>query len=197
MRAFAPIVAAAFVLAAGSASASPQRDTLVRPGVGIGKVRLGMTFAEVRRALGRPEAVLERQRLGFGAHYAEYAWGGSEWIVAVYGRDDRPRVVSVATGVQRERTRRGVGVGSTERAVRRTLGARCAGKNTGHDPDVYKDTMVCFLGRSVRAPHTLFSLVEDCAVPVPAHANCPPTKLAYLVYEVKVGEPRYIYGNPR
>ena len=136
----------------------------------------------------------KRKRLAFREEYAEYAWGGgTSWIVAVHTRDGHSRVVSVATGLDRERTARGVGVGSAERAVRRKTGARCVGEPR-YDPDVYKDTMLCYLGRSRRTAHTVFSLVEDCAEVVPAHANCPPRKVTFVVYEVKVGDPRFIFG---
>jgi hypothetical protein len=197
----AAVIAAA--LAVGTASAAPQRDALIRPGVGIGNVRVGLTLAHVRRALGRPEAVMRQRRYGFG-FYTEYAWSGTDWIVAVVGRRDRARVVSVATGLRRERTRlRKVGVGSTEQAVRRGLGARCFGKEervdpiTGekvYSPTVGKDTMTCFLGRSQKAPHTTFSLIEQCRVLLPTHVHCPGEQRVYRVYEVKVGEPRFIWG---
>ena len=60
-------MAAACVLAASGAAAqaAPQREALVRLGVGIGKVRLGMTAAEVRRAMGRHDARSIEPR-GFG-----------------------------------------------------------------------------------------------------------------------------------
>jgi hypothetical protein len=197
------LVAAALSLGAASASALPARDAFIHPGVGIGEVRIGMTLAEVRRALGQPEAVMRRRRFGFG-HYTEYAWAGTDWIVAVIGRGDRARVVSVATGLRRERTRtRKVGVGSTELAVRRGLGARCFGKEervdpiTGekvYPPTVGTDTMTCFLGRSQKAPHTTFSLVERCRLLLPTHVQCPGEQRVYRVYEVKVAEPRFIWG---
>ena len=48
----AVLVAAA--VATGTAASAPARDALVRPGAGIGKVRLGTTLAEVRaRSVGR------------------------------------------------------------------------------------------------------------------------------------------------
>ena len=94
-------------------------------------------------------------------------------------------------------------MGSTEAAVRRGLGARCFGKEERRDPitgePVYtptigKDTMTCFLGRSREAPHTTFSLVERCRVLLPTHVHCPGELRVYRVYEVKVGEPRFIWG---
>jgi hypothetical protein len=194
MLVVAALVAAA--LLAGSASAAPSRDALIRPGVEIGPVRVGMTFAQVRRALGRPEAVLKQRRFGFGSRYAEYAWGGSDWIVAVQGRADRARVVSVATGLRRERTRRGIGVGSTDASVRRHLGARCYGKTGRFDHMANRDTATCFLGRNRDRPHTLFSLIQECRIPTPWPVKCPVEQQVYRVYEVKVGEPRFMWGPP-
>jgi hypothetical protein len=188
----AALVAAA--LAAGSAGAATSRDAQLRPGVAIGPIRVGMTFAQVRRALGRPEAVLERRRIGFGTHYTEYAWGGSDWIVAVSGRADRARVVAVATGLRRERTRRGIGVGSTDTAVRRHLGARCYGQIGRHDHMAGRDTAWCILGRSRQRPHTVFALIQECRIPTPWPVKCPVEQQVYRVYEVRVGEPRYIWG---
>jgi hypothetical protein len=119
MRAFALIVAAASILAVGSASATPSRDTLIRPGIGIGKVRLGMTVAQVRRALGRETLVQRRQRFAFGSQYFELDWDYAQWTVGLLGRPGRMRVVSVATQKRTERTARRVGVSSTIRQILR------------------------------------------------------------------------------
>jgi hypothetical protein len=197
MRVAVLTVAAASILAVASAGATPSRDALIRPGVGIGMVRVGMTFAQVRQALGRPQLVLKLRRFPFGSRYAEYAWGGgTDWIVAVLGSGDRARVVMVATGLRRERTRSRVGVGSTDLAIRRTLGGRCDAK-ASYAPYVYKDKITCFLGRRRTIAHTAFSLIEDCQIdPLPAHVRCPLSKRVYRVYEVRVGEPRYLWGYP-
>jgi hypothetical protein len=196
-------VLAAVVTVSASASAAPQRDALVRPGVAVGKVRVGMPFQQVRGVLGRPQVVLRQRRYGFDSLYTEYAWGGTNWTVAVVGRGNAARVVSVSTGLRRERTRAGIGVGSTERSVRRTLGARCFDKEAQFDPitgeRVYipvtrKDTMYCFLGRDRDAAHTAFSLGETCLIPTPHPMICPKEKRLYRVFEVTVGQPRFTWG---
>jgi hypothetical protein len=165
---------------------------VILPGIGIGKVRLGMTFGQVRDALGRPGAVLRRERFGFGSQYVEYAWRDTAWIVAVLGRGDRARVVSVSTTLGRERTPSRVGVGSTEQALRRTVGARCVGREAELTDWQNPDLEVCFLGRTRRAAHTLFLLAAECRIRTDRHLVCPQDQRVYRVYSVKVGEPRRI-----
>src|SRR5687767_13778940 len=48
---------AALVGLVGGASAAPERDMLVRPGVAIGRISIGMTQAEVVRILGTHQLV--------------------------------------------------------------------------------------------------------------------------------------------
>lgn len=118
--------AAVVIAAAGSAAGATQRDAVVRPGVSIGKVRLGMTFAEVRRGLGRPMFVNRRERLGFGRVYVEYAWSYAEWLVGFQSERRALRVVRISTTLRNERTRDGIGVGTRVRAiVRRYPNAQC------------------------------------------------------------------------
>jgi hypothetical protein len=105
---------------AASASASTQRDALIRPGVGIGKVKLGMTLAQVRAAWGRPQAqtieILPR-----GGRTIELQYDFAAYTVTLIGRSHRERVVAVGTTLAKERLRQDVGVGSLERRVRRVF----------------------------------------------------------------------------
>jgi len=185
MRHIAGLVAIAttFVLMVGSTSAAPSRDTLIRPGVGIGKVNLGMTYGAVRNALGRPSTVLEKRRFGFGSYFVLYAWGlAPKWTVGVLGRGDRARVVSVASTLRREKTPSGVGVGSTDRAVQRALGARCFA-DWGHTEAV--TGRYCFVGKRGK-PRTFFYGTRKCAVPETRYQLCPDGKLTFRVYEVLI-----------
>jgi hypothetical protein len=111
--AVASISAAAILGLTAESAAAPAATALIRPGVSIGKVRLGMRFADVRRALGRPMLVNRRQNRGFGRIYVEYAWEYGAWRVGLAGAAGRLRVVRIATSLRGERTREGIGVGST------------------------------------------------------------------------------------
>jgi hypothetical protein len=112
------VLAATAAVFASAASATPQRDELIRPGVGIGKVRLAMTEAQVRRALGRPFATRSK-REGFGRLRVELQFEDGFTFVTLTGRRGALRVIGVSTIKQTERTPSGVGVGTTERRLAR------------------------------------------------------------------------------
>jgi hypothetical protein len=106
---------------------SGARDALIRPGKGIANVDLGMTLAQVRRALGPHDQGWSEPR-GLGRRYLELSWdSGPEdyFAVALLGRPGRLRVVSVTTTRPLE-TLRGVGAGTTVAKLKRTFrGLRC------------------------------------------------------------------------
>ena len=113
---------------AAPAAAAPERDLLVRPGVGIGKIRLGMSAAQVRAALGRPD-IEESERRGFGYRYVERTWfsgRADSFMVGLFGRDGALRVVLVSTDKVAEKTPAGIGPGVSMKRVKRTYrGLRC------------------------------------------------------------------------
>jgi hypothetical protein len=121
MRTRAVIAAATFALVAGSASAAPSRDTLIRPGQGIGKVNLGMTVAQVRAALGRPGSTVRRQEIAFGGEYVELQWAQGAWTVGFRTQAGTLRVVRVATQRTTQRTRQRLGIGSLPRQIVRVF----------------------------------------------------------------------------
>jgi hypothetical protein len=132
------LVVLALVLAAvvaTTASANPEGDKRVRHGAGIGKLRLGMTYAEVRRILGGPQTVDRREELTRGRRYLEFSWDFGWWTVGFMGRPNRMRVVSIQTLSRRERTVEGLGVGSLERRLKRTLRVRCLAVAERSRPD--------------------------------------------------------------
>jgi hypothetical protein len=108
---------------AASARASTQRDALIRPGVGIGKVKLGMTLAQVRSAWGRPQAqTIETQERG--GRRIELQYHFAAYTVTLTGLPQRERVVSIATTLVREKLANGLGVGSRETRLQRALRGR-------------------------------------------------------------------------
>jgi hypothetical protein len=100
---------------------------------GIAGVRLDNTRAEVRAALGAPASIRRGSNI-FGPTLRYRYRGG----ITVFFQGRR-RVTAVFTTGRGDRTIRGVGVGSSERAVRRRVpGVRCetiVGTRTCHTND--------------------------------------------------------------
>jgi hypothetical protein len=117
------VAMAAAVAVASSASGSPNDSVAIRPGVGIGPINLGMTGQQVRRALGRPRAVMTRRVID-GRPYVELEWGLGDWKVGLLGRKGNRRVVLVGTALGRHRTPEGLGVGTRESRLWRELRGR-------------------------------------------------------------------------
>lgn len=104
---------AAALLVPGAAGA------VIVPQHGMGGVSVGDTPAKVRRVAGPPVRVVNGAN-EFGP-YSEYRYRG--FTVTLQGRR---RVTSIATRSRLQRTRSGVGVGSTEAQVRAGVrGVRC------------------------------------------------------------------------
>jgi hypothetical protein len=114
------LAALAVLLAAPAAGGSTEASLPIRAGVGIGPVNIGMTGAQVYRALGKPRAVSER-RVVNGQPYIELEYDFGAWNVGLLGRKGQRRVVLVGTGLSRHKTPEGVGVGTTERQFWRRL----------------------------------------------------------------------------
>jgi hypothetical protein len=83
-------------------------ESTIHPGVGIGQVKLGMTQAQVQKALGKWRFVNEQD----GRHLS-VGWGFGEWTVDFVGG----RTVQVATTLVAQKTPTRVGPGSTWRAL--------------------------------------------------------------------------------
>ena len=181
-------LATAAVLMVASAEATPTRDALLRPGIGAGEVRLGMTFSQVRKAIGRPTRV-ERREMYRLERYVEYTWGiNSTWRVGLHGRTlATSRVVFLQT-TRRERTAGGAGVGSTYRKLQRTLGARCYRQRSGLRPQPsHSDFVGCYLGKRGE-PVTYFPLYRDCALPEDRYYLCPFSHRRYVAYGVSIAD---------
>jgi hypothetical protein len=109
---------AAFALAPLGAPAAAE--ALVQVDRGIGGARLGNSRAEVRAALGAPAST----RSGTNDFGRFLQWRFRGGISVIF--QGRREVSTVSTTGRGDRTARGVGVGSTEAAVRnRVRGVRC------------------------------------------------------------------------
>jgi hypothetical protein len=93
-------------VAAGTASAS---ELTIYPGVGVGKVKLGMTRAQVLRVLGKDYIVNGRT-----GDATELAWDYGSWTVTFV----QNRAVEVAVTLRTQKTAAGIGPGSTWRRLR-------------------------------------------------------------------------------
>jgi hypothetical protein len=122
------------LLLVASAAAAPQRDMVIRPGVGIGKVRLGMSQKQVRAAWGKPQAVSTRRERR--ARLTELQYDFAAYFVTLIGPRGSERVIRVGTTLAKERMANGLGVGSPELRLQRALGGglRCDRLDVFHQP---------------------------------------------------------------
>ena len=105
--------AAGLTLTAGATAT----ESTIDPGVGIGKVKLGMTLAAVKRAFGRDYLVNKREN-----GYLELGWNFGSWTVAF----EKGRVVLVSTTLAAQRTTAGAGPGAAWlKVVQAYPGGRC------------------------------------------------------------------------
>jgi hypothetical protein len=124
------VVAVASLLAVASASAAGEGRVV--PQRGIAGLRLGMTQARVKATVGLPRRV-EHGRNEIGT-YTTYEY--RTYSVTFFGG---PRATGFETRSPRERTLRGVGVGSTRADVAAHVdSARCV-RESGYDH--------CYVGR--------------------------------------------------
>lgn len=113
-----------------SASAATEQNPLVIPGRSIGKVSLGMTVAQVRKAVGRPSQV-ERESLSTSRYLLTYSYEARQLSIVFYGTrasSGRPatkaRVTRIETTSDGARLDNGIGVGTRERELRRAYRGR-------------------------------------------------------------------------
>jgi hypothetical protein len=91
-------------------------ESTIYPGVGIGKVRLGMTRAQVERLLGRDAIVNGRATIA-ATEYVELAWNFATWTVAFAQTRSGLRVVQVGTTAHGQRTPTRIGIGTLWRPL--------------------------------------------------------------------------------
>jgi hypothetical protein len=163
-RSSAVVVALLFAFAAPASAV----ESTIYPGVGIGKVKLGMTEAQVKKALGSWRYVNERK----GDHLS-VGWGFAEWTIDFI----RGRTVQVSTTIHSQRTASGIGTGSSWRALLRAYPrGTCAwyGAAVGHPGPVE------YLVTSKSGTQTIFFLRY------PQEALRNPAAARWTVTEVKV-----------
>jgi hypothetical protein len=142
------VAAAALFAATFPASASAK----VVPHRSIGPITLGMSGANVKRALGKPDAVVRRRYRGRLLVKYDYMLSKT-WAVTFLQRGGKLTVVEVITNNKAQRTSAGIGVGSSEARLRRAhRAARC--RNVSLEPGGAPVERECVLSR--RGRQTVF-----------------------------------------
>jgi hypothetical protein len=118
----AAVVLTSAVLAGGAAAG----EATIVPGVGMGKIRIGMTLSQVRRILGSDSVVNARSKVGH-TPYLDLGWESSTWGVGFLKQQGTYRVAQVETTLRSERTREGLGVGSSFKEVARAYAQAICG----------------------------------------------------------------------
>lgn len=106
------------------ATATPASARIV-PQKGIAGARVGMEQKRVRKKLGRPDSERIRTSPIGGFKFIQLKYGKTR--ISFDGVRSASKVLSVMTRDRSERTKRGVGVGSTRREVKQSVpGVTCA-----------------------------------------------------------------------
>jgi hypothetical protein len=171
------LVVAAIVVPSSSAIES----TLV-PGVGIGKVRLGMTLAQVKHVLGPPATTNIRAQLPDRRGYIEYGWNFSTLWVGFVNTKGVLHAVLVGTDLRSEGQFKGVGIGTVRDKLRSALPVvACAPRNWQQRAGVYyrvRDTNKAFVDYCLFGPSgrvTAFDIWTDVGKdchPAWTYENC-------------------------
>jgi hypothetical protein len=114
-------IAGVVVLGGFIAASASATEVTINPGVGIGRVKIGMTERQVEKELGRDFLVNERTTVR-GSPYRELGWNFSSWSVGILRAGATWRVIQVATTVRSQRTLTSkIGAGSTFKSVIRAF----------------------------------------------------------------------------
>jgi hypothetical protein len=158
------------LLAAGIvASGASAMEETIYPGVGIGKLKLGMTRAQVVRALGKGYTVNESSQA-----FTELGWNFSSWTVRL--KDGR--AVEVGTSLRNQKTTKRVGPGAFwQNVVKAYPGGAC----TFNGVDTSLDGVLEYLVAHKGGTQTLFTLH-----PWPVRAYYGASPKTYFVVAVAV-----------
>jgi hypothetical protein len=112
----------------------------------ISGARIGNTKAQVRAALGEPRVVIARQ--GEFGPTTEFRYRGGLRVLFLGNRVTLARTTGLG-----DRTNRGIGVGSSERAVRRKVpGVKC---------ETFAGTRICSRGAKQAGERGSFFFIEQ------------------------------------
>jgi hypothetical protein len=160
---------ALLVVAAIVATDASALGVRIFPGGGRGKVKLGMTRAQVVRTLGKDYVVNEK-----GSSYTELGWNFSSWTVRF--RDGR--AVEVGTALRGQRTTKRVGPGTLWlKLVKAYPGGACTFTGVTTSADGVLEYLVAHKGGT----QTLFTLH-----PWPARAYYGASPKTFFVVSVAV-----------
>jgi hypothetical protein len=119
--------------------AAPAAQAQIEVGQGMAGARLGMSKAQVRAALGAPDASRTRKDI-FGSQ-TTWTFQRAGVRIAFRAGEDGPQALGFSTTRRVQRTASGVGVGSSRAQVRRGVpGVRC-------ERFVPGDLLHCHVGR--------------------------------------------------
>jgi hypothetical protein len=170
------------LVAAVIVSAASATESTIDPGVGIGKIKLGMTLPQVERVLGK-DYLINTETLVDNARFRELAWNFASWTVGFLRRGHDWRVVQVETTLSPQRTRKSIGVSSPfKQVVARYPRVFCNGiySTWGTDYTRHWDTALILADKSV---YTAFAVKPS----VYAHAKVPWRVYAVIVQQAVPG----------
>ena len=102
------------VLAAHASAA----DARIIPGFAIADVKIGMTLAQTKKILGKPQTLNARRQLAGHRRFIEYGWNFSSVWVGFVNTNGVLHSVLIGTSLAREKTKEGIGVGTPVKRLR-------------------------------------------------------------------------------
>lgn len=173
---------------ASAATPITSADALVRPGVGIGKLRLGMTLAQSRRALGQPLLLEQATRVSQGTlRLSRYESDNGLWQLALLGARGNEKLVSIGTTSRRERLPSGLGIGTIVSTIPERLSALDPKCVRGDAFINYRlvATGITTCAITTKGVLTIFVGEAECAVPPVRYQGCPEIRVPVATVAVE------------